>query len=73
MLFANFSIKCRAITAADTFGPEQLVAIPNTSNLNQGADEETCNNNEVLAFMQVRSGAGIDSLQLQCVQLECAP
>lgn len=73
LLFANISIKCRAITAADIFGPDQLVAIPNTSNLNQGADEGTCNNDEVLAFMEVRSGAGIDSLQLQCVQLECAP
>ncbi len=72
-LFANISIKCRAITAVDMFGPEQLVAIPGTTNADQNADEATCNSNEVLAFVRTMSGAGIDSLQLQCVQLECAP
>jgi hypothetical protein len=73
VLFANISIKCREIMDVDLFGTEQLVAIPGTSNSNQGADEATCNSDEVLSFVETRSGAGIDSLQLQCVQLECAP
>lgn len=73
VLFANISIKCREIMDVNVFGNEQLVAIPGTSNSNQGADEATCNSNEVLSFVRTMSGAGIDSLQLQCVQLECAP
>ncbi len=72
-LFANISIKCREIMDVNQFGDEQFVAIPGTSNSSEGSDEAACNDNEVLSFVRTMSGAGIDSLQLQCVQLECAP
>jgi hypothetical protein len=71
-LFANISIKCREIMDVDLFGTEQFVAIPGTSNSSQNPDEATCNSHEVLSFVRTVTGAGIDSLQLQCVQLECA-
>jgi hypothetical protein len=72
-LLANFSIKCRGITGPTTFGTEQLVQVENTGNLADGADEVICNNNEMLVSAIARVGAGIDSVTLNCVQLECAP
>lgn len=73
ILLANFSLKCRGISGPSTFGAEQLVAVANTTNLADGADEVSCNDNEMMARATARVGAGIDSVTLDCVQLECAP
>ena len=73
VLLANFSLKCRGITGPTTFGAEQLVQVANTTNLNNGADEVICNNNEMMVGAIAKVGAGIDSMTLNCVQLECTP
>ena len=76
-LFREFAIKCAPVAldsaGAPSYGETTYVEATNTLTGNNGPDEAACNPGEQLEAVNVTTGAGLDSLQLRCAKVGCAP
>jgi hypothetical protein len=70
-VFANVALNCRAMPTLNQFGPDTALKIPNTGGATSAPYNATCPPDQILQFLKVKAGLGIDSVTPYCNRIQC--